>query len=80
MKTPKVDAHKRTRIADLEPGQVLSYTNNGDDTVTLTLVKAEAKVAFPPGSLLKYFTPEKNQEELVLLAACSYEVPSDDSI
>jgi hypothetical protein len=75
MKTLKVDAHKRIRISDLQPGQVLSYTNNGDDTFTLTLLKADANHAFPPGSLLKYFTPEKNKEELALLAGCSLEVP-----
>jgi hypothetical protein len=74
MKTLKVDAHKRIRISDLQPGQVLSYTNNGDDTFTLTLLKADAKQAFPPGSLLKYFTPQKNKEELALLAGCSLEV------
>ncbi len=35
--------------------------------------KLEAKAsepAFPPGSLLKYFTREKNAEELALLAGC----------
>jgi len=75
MKTLKVDAHKRVRIRDLKPGQILSYTNNGDQSFTLTLVKAEAKPKFPPGSLLKYFTPEKNKEELALLAGCSFETP-----
>jgi hypothetical protein len=75
MKTLKVDAHKRVRISDLKPGQVLSYTNNGNNTFTLTLVKAEARQTFPPGSLLKYFTQKKNQEELALLAGCSLEAP-----
>jgi hypothetical protein len=75
MKTLKVDTHKRVRIADLKPGQVLAYTNNRDDTFTLTLIKMEPKPAFPQGSLLKYFTPEKNKEELALLAGCSLEVP-----
>ena len=75
MKTLKVDGHKRVRIADLKPGQVLSYTNNGDHTFTLTLVKVDAKPEFPPGSLLKYFTARKNKEELALLAGCSLETP-----
>ena len=74
MKTVKVDAHKRIRIADLKPGQVLVYTAAGDGTFTLTLVKAEAKEPFPRGSLAKYFTREKNREELALLAGCSLEV------
>ena len=75
MKTLKVDAHKRIRISDLRPGQVFSYTDNGDDSFTLTLVKADVKTPFPPGSLLKYFTSQKNKEELALLAGCSLEVP-----
>jgi hypothetical protein len=48
------------RVTELKPGQVLSYTNNGDRTFTLTLVQAEAKPGFPPRSLLKYFIAEKN--------------------
>ena len=74
MKTLKVDAHKRIRIAALRPGQVFSYTNNGDDSFTLTLVKADVEPAIPPGSLLKYFTSEKNKEESALLAGCSLDV------
>lgn len=75
MKTLKVDRHKRVRIADLRPGQVLAYTNNGDNTFTLTIVKAQAQPAFPPGSLLRYFTAKKNEEELGLLAGCSLDLP-----
>ncbi len=80
MKTLKVDARKRVRINDLRPGQVVCYTNNGDDSFTLTLVKAEAKEAFPPGSLLKYFTREKNREELQRLGGCSFEAPREDAV
>ena len=75
VKTLKVDAHKRIRIPDLEPGQVLSYAKTSDTTFTLTLLRPATKPAFPPGSLLKYFTAEKNKEELALLAGCSLEVP-----
>jgi hypothetical protein len=75
MKTVKVDSQKRVRIADLKPGQVLAYTKNGDNSFTLTLVKARAEPSFPPGSLLRYFTAEKNKEELALLAGCSLELP-----
>ena len=75
MKTLKVDAHKRVRIADLKPGQVVAYSNNGDDTFTLTVLKTKERLAFPPGSLARYFTDEKNKEELALLAGCSLEVP-----
>jgi len=33
-------------------------------------IKADAKEAFPPGSLAKYFTPERNREELAILKGC----------
>jgi hypothetical protein len=26
--------------------------------------------AFPPGSLLKYFTPERDKDELAILSGC----------
>jgi hypothetical protein len=72
-KTVTVDAHKRIRIPDAKPRQVFACANNGDGTLTLTLAKAEASEPFPRGSLLKYFTPKKNKEELALLSGCSLE-------
>jgi hypothetical protein len=71
VKTLTVDDQKRIRIPDAKPRQVFAYANNGDGTLTLTLVKAEASEPFPRGSLLKYFTPEKNVEELALLSGCT---------
>jgi hypothetical protein len=71
VKTLTVDDQKRIRIPDAKPRQVFAYANNGDGT--LTLVKAEASEPFPRGSLLKYFTPEKDKEELALLSGCSLE-------
>ena len=73
VKTLTVDDQKRIRIPDAKPRQVFAYSNNGDGTLTLTLVKAEAREPFPRGSLLKYFTPEKNREELALLSGCTLE-------
>ena len=75
MKTLTADKYRRVRIPDAKPQQVFAYANNGDGSFTLTVVKAERKEAFPRGSLLKYFTPEKNKEELDLLVGCSLEVP-----
>jgi len=69
------DSRKRVRLPDAKPGQLYDYQNHGDGTITLTVVKAERKQPFPPGSLLKYFTPKKNAEEVALLAGCSLEVP-----
>jgi len=76
VKTLTVDAHKRIRIPDAKPSQVFAYENNGDGRLTLTLVKAEAKEPFPPGSLAKYVTPERNAELLDLLKGCSLETPT----
>jgi len=73
MKTLTVDDQKRVRIPDAKPRQVFSYINSGDGTLTLILVKAGASEPFPRGSLLKYFTPEKDKEELALLSGCSFE-------
>jgi len=70
VKTLKLDAQKRIRLPDFKPGQVFAYSNHGNGTVTLTAVKADVQEPFPPGSLLKYFTPEKNREELELLKGC----------
>jgi hypothetical protein len=73
MKTLTVDDQKRVRIPGAKPRQVFSYINSGDGTLTLILVKAKASEPFPRGSLLKYFTPEKDKEELALLSGCSFE-------
>jgi len=75
VKTLRVDASKRVRIPDAKPQQVFAYENNGDGTITLTLVNAARKERFPPGSLKKYVTPENDLEMLALLKGCSFEVP-----
>jgi hypothetical protein len=70
VKTVTVDANKRVRIADARPREVYSLQNNGDGTFVLTRVVAEPKPAFPPGSLLKYLTPERDEEVGALLSGC----------
>ena len=70
MNTLKADAKQRVRIPDAKPHQVFAYSNNGDGSFTLTDIKAQRKPAFPRGSLLKYFTAEKNREELARLTGC----------
>ena len=74
MKTLTVDDQKRIRIPAAKPRQVFAYENCGDGRLTLTLVKAEAQEPFPPGSLKKYVTPERDAEMLDLLKGCSLEV------
>ena len=75
MKTLTVDAHKRVRIPDAKPREVFADENHGNGSITLTRVRAKAKEPFPPGSLKKFFTPEKDVEELALLKGCSLEIP-----
>ena len=75
MKTLTVDDQKRIRIPDATPRQVFAYANNGDGTLTLTLVKAEAAEPFPRGSLLKYLTPARRRDQLALLSGCTWDRP-----
>jgi hypothetical protein len=51
METVKADDRQRVRLPNVKPGQVFVLMDNGNDTITLTKVKAEAKEPFPPGSL-----------------------------
>jgi hypothetical protein len=50
METTKADNYKRVRLPSVKPGQVFAYADNGNGTITLTVVKADAKEAFPPDS------------------------------
>ena len=70
MKTLTVDAQKRVRIPDAKPRHVFAYENHGDGIITLTAVRAQSKERFSRGSLLKYFTPDKDKEEALLFSGC----------
>jgi hypothetical protein len=71
MTTLKVDSQKRIRLGDAKPGQVFARTDASDGSIVLTPVKAERKERFPKGSLLKYFTPEKDAEEAAIFSGCA---------
>ena len=71
MTTVTVDDRRRVRLPDAKPGQVFSIESRSDGAVTLTPIKAERNEGFPPGSLLKYFTPEKDEEESKVFAGCA---------
>ena len=76
MHTVIVDSKKRIRLPDAEPSQVYAYEPQGEGRFLLTrLIKAEPEDSFPRGSLTKYFTRAKAEEELALLKGCSLEVP-----
>jgi len=74
MTTVTVDDRKRVRIPSAKPGQVFAIENASDGAVTLTPVKADRKVKYPPGSLTKYFTgklgKERDELESALLEGC----------
>lgn len=70
MKCARVDDRKRVRIPDAKPGQLFSVEGTPDQGFTLTPVKADKPEPFPRGSLLKYFTPAHNAEELEILKGC----------
>jgi hypothetical protein len=80
VKTLTVDAHKRIRIPDAKPRQVFAYENEGNGRLVLTVVRAEAQEPFPPGSLKKYITPERDAEMLALLKGCSLEIPDEKAV
>jgi hypothetical protein len=67
MKTLTVDDQKRIRIPDARPRTKFAYENHGNGTITLIEVRTEPKEAFPPGSLAKYATKERDAEMLTLL-------------
>lgn len=75
MKTLTVADHKRVRIPDARPRQVFAYENSADGTITLIPVKVERQERFPRGSLLKYLTPERDEEQLAILKGCTLERP-----
>jgi len=73
MKTLKVDARKRIRLAEAKPEQVFICENEGKGRFILTLVKSDAGEPFPPGSLVKYISRAKNTEQLTLLKGSTLE-------
>jgi hypothetical protein len=74
VKTLKADKYQRVRIPDAKPLQVFSYTNNGNGSFTLTVLKEDVKPRFPKGSLLKYFSGElgrkRDAEETAIASGC----------
>ena len=71
MKTLTVDDEQRIRIPDAKPKQVFACENHDDGSYTLIPVRAKSKEPFPKGSLLRFFTPEKDKQELALLKGCA---------
>jgi hypothetical protein len=70
MKTLTVDDDGRIRIPGAKPHQKFSYQAEGDGTILLRPIDAEAE-EFPRGSLTKYLTPERDEEQLDVLKDCA---------
>ena len=68
--TLTVDAKKRVRLPDAKPGQVFSVEGTSEAGFTLIPVKVDSSEPFPPGSLLKYFTDERDELETILAKGC----------
>jgi bifunctional DNA-binding transcriptional regulator/antitoxin component of YhaV-PrlF toxin-antitoxin module len=56
--------------AGLKPNDQVEWRVEEGEIRGRKLVAQKAKEAFPPGSLLKYFTPERDKEELAILTGC----------
>ncbi len=54
----------------LKPNDQVEWRVEGGEIRGRRLVAQKPKAPFPPGSLLKYFTPERDEEELAILSAC----------
>ncbi len=67
--TATVDSKRRVRIPDAEPGQLVTI-QSGPAGWTLSPVKPETQEMFPPGSLLEYMTPERDQLETEIFNGC----------
>jgi hypothetical protein len=73
MHTVTADNRLRVRIPDAKPHQVFSYESETDGTIRLIPVKAEPQELFPRGSLRKFITPERDEEQLAILKSCTTE-------
>ena len=54
----------------LKPHDQVEWRAEAGEIRGRRLVAQKPKEAFPRGSLLKYFTPERDQEELAILSGC----------
>jgi bifunctional DNA-binding transcriptional regulator/antitoxin component of YhaV-PrlF toxin-antitoxin module len=54
----------------LKPHDQVEWRAEAGEIRGRRLVAQKPKEAFPPGSLLQYFTPERDKEELAILSGC----------
>ena len=75
MRTLMVDDQSRIRLPDARPRQVFAYEPEADGSIRLLPVKAAVNEAFPPGSLLRWLTPEAEAELASVARASALPVP-----
>jgi hypothetical protein len=78
MVTLKADDRSRVKLPGIKPGQVFAFEDQGNGVRVLTEVKKDMREPFPEGSLAKYWTAEKNAEELAILRGCVQGPSTDD--
>ena len=64
-----------SEAAGLKPGDEVDWRFEDGEIRGRKLKHAEPEEAFPRGSLARFLTPQKAEEELALLKGCSLEVP-----
>jgi len=55
----------------LKPNDQVEWRVEGGEIRGRRLVTQEPREAFPPGSLRKYFTPERDKDEIAILSGCA---------
>lgn len=67
MKTVTADQESRIKIPHVRPNEEFTYDASSSGVITLTPVKENTEVRFPPGSLTSYITEDNDQEMLQIL-------------
>jgi bifunctional DNA-binding transcriptional regulator/antitoxin component of YhaV-PrlF toxin-antitoxin module len=77
MSATVVDEKRRTTLpqsvfdaAGLKPNDQIDWRVEEGEIRGRKIGASESKEAFPPGSLLQYLTPDRDQEQLAILSGC----------
>jgi hypothetical protein len=70
MQIATIDDKRRVRIPDAKPGQAVSIEPGPNGGWTFWPVRTEAREKSPRGSLLKYMTRERDNQQEEIYKAC----------
>ncbi len=77
MQATIIDKKRRMTIPEavceavgLKPHDQVEWRVEGGEIRGRRLVPQKPKEVFPPGSLVKYFTPQRDKDELAILSGC----------